>query len=225
LVPVDQTPGPGQIRNSNAHTLVSLLRECGAEPVDRGIVSDDILALEDAIHAALQAGADAIVTSGGVSAGDRDFIRDLVQRRAEPGHIFRIAMRPGKPLAFGLFEGRPLFGLPGNPASALVAFEIFVRPALRKMRGETPIVPATFPVRIPFQYRYRGGRTFLLRARVEPDFERGGYSLVPPGPQDSSFLASMATNNVLVILPGDRDRIEPDEVLPAIWLASALESR
>lgn len=221
LVPVESVPGPGQIRNSNAHAITAALRECGAEPVDRGIVADDLAALEDSVRAALAAGADAIITTGGVSAGDRDFVRDLVATRAEPGHVFRVAMRPGKPLAFGLFEGRPLFGLPGNPASAFVSFEMFVRPALRLLRGETPIVPPMFPIRVPFEYRYRGGRTFLLRGRAEPDPELGGYRLAPPEPQDSSFLRSMAANNVLVFLSGDRDRVQADEVLSAWWLSSA----
>ncbi|MEM7230676.1 MAG: gephyrin-like molybdotransferase Glp [Planctomycetota bacterium] len=221
LVRVDETPGPGQIRNSNAISLAGALRDAGAEPIDLGIVTDDLDTIRQTVEKAFEDGADAVVSSGGVSAGDYDFIRDLVRDVADPGHHFKVALRPGKPLAFGLFGGKPLFGLPGNPASSIVSFEVFVRPALRAMRGESEVLAPEFGVRFPFEYRYRGGRPFLLRTKVEADPESlGSFRVVPPGEQDSSFLASMAHANALVILPADADVVSPGEVLPAIWLGS-----
>jgi molybdopterin molybdotransferase len=223
LVPAAEVPGPGKIRNSNAHYLAGALRETGAEPLDLGIVGDDPRATEAAIAAALERGADAVVTSGGASAGDYDFVREFARERAQPAWVFKVAMRPGKPLVFGLIAGRPLFGLPGNPASAIVAFEVFVRPALRKMRGEAQVLPAMFGARFPFEYRYPTGRTFFLRARIEAD-DGGGYHVLPPGPQDSSFLRPMAGANALVVLDPDRGLVQAGDLRPAQWLAAGVES-
>ena len=160
-----------------------------------------------------------------MSAGDYDFVQAVTREAARPGHVFKVAMRPGKPQVFGLFDGRPLFGMPGNPAAVIVSFQMLVRPAIRRMRGEARVMPETFGVRFPFEYCYKPGRLFLLRTRIEPDDEsdadgnpRGGFRVAPPGPQDSSFLASLARANAIVILPADRDRVAPGEVRPALWL-------
>ncbi|MCZ6792724.1 MAG: molybdopterin molybdotransferase MoeA, partial [Planctomycetota bacterium] len=219
LVPVGETPPPGKIRSSNAPALAGALREVGAEPVDLGIVPDDESTIESSIRRAFDAGADAVVSSGGVSAGDYDYVRTVVERRADPAHVFKVAMRPGKPQVFGLFDGRPFFGLPGNPASSIISFEVFVRPAIRKMRGERDVLPPTFGVRFPFDYSYKPGRVFLLRARVEED-PAGGFRVVPPGSQDSSFLASLARANVVIVLPAEGGRVAAGELRPAFWLSS-----
>ena len=155
-----------------------------------------------------------------MSAGDFDFVRAVVEEGARPGHVFKTAMRPGKPQVFGLFDGVPLIGLPGNPAAAIVSFIVLVRPALRKMLGVEPAVPLPFPVRFPADFEYRGGRVFLLRARVEPDLDVGGYRFVSAGSQDSSFLASLARANAVVVLPADADRVREGEVRPAFWLGA-----
>jgi molybdopterin molybdotransferase len=223
LVDAGALPGPGKIRNSNAYSLLGLLLEAGVEPINLGILPDRKEEISAAIERALQLGADAILSTGGVSAGDFDFVQAVVREEAKPGYVFKVAMRPGKPQVFGLFRGKPFFGLPGNPAASIVSFEIFVRPALRKLRGESRVLQAPFGVRFPFQYRYKPGRVFLLRARVEPDDSprgspRGGFRVVPPGGQDSSFLSSLADANVLITLPANGDRVEADEVHPAIWL-------
>lgn len=210
--------GPGKIRSSNAYALAAAVRGLGLEPIDLGIVRDtreDVLA---AIHRGIEAGADALVSSGGVSAGDYDFVQRVVREEGKPGYVFKVAMRPGKPQAFGLIGARPVFGLPGNPAAAVISFEVLVRPALRRLRGETEVVDAPFGVRFPFPYRYKPGRVFLLRTRLEPDPEHGGFRVAPPGDQDSSFLASLARANAIVFLPADRDAVEAGEMRPAVWL-------
>lgn len=230
LVAVGSPRKPGQIWNANAYALGASLAELGAEAIDLGIVPDSKEAVLGAIGRALAAGADAVISTGGVSAGDFDFVQAVVREAARPGHVFKVAMRPGKPQVFGLFEGKPLFGLPGNPASAIISFEVFVRPALRKMRGEAEVLDAPFGVRFPFAYRYKPGRVFLLRARVEPDevpapdlagasswTRASGFRVAAAGAQDSSFLSSLAVANALIRLPANRDRVEEGEVYPATW--------
>jgi molybdopterin molybdotransferase len=219
LVDVREQPGPGKIRNSNAYAIAALLEEAGAEPLALGIIPDRKAEISAAIQRGLDLGADAFVSTGGVSAGDYDFVQAVVRDEARPGFVFKVAMRPGKPQVFGLFAGRPFFGLPGNPAAAILSFEVFVRPALRTMRGETAVLPTTFGVRFAAPYRYKPGRVFLLRTRLEPEpGAGGGWRVVDPGPQDSSFLASLARANAVVVLPAERDRVEAGEVHPAFWL-------
>jgi molybdopterin molybdotransferase len=219
LIEAGEPLAPGKIRNSNAYSLAGGLRESGAEPIPLGIIPDRKEAVLAAIRRGLELGADALVSTGGVSAGDYDFVQAVVRESASPGRVFKVAMRPGKPQVFGLFGGRPLFGLPGNPAASIISFEVFVRPALRKLSGRASILPQRFGVRFPFPYRYKAGRVFLLRTRIEPDpGPGGGFQVAPAGDQDSSFLGSLASANAIIELPGDRDHIEPGEVHPAFWL-------
>ena len=220
LVEVDAPCGPGQIRNSSAHALRGALKDLGAEVIYPGIIPDRKQAIRDAIFDVVNEGADAMVSTGGASAGDFDYVKALVAEDAEPGYIFKVAMRPGKPQVFGLFRERPLFGLPGNPAASVLSFEMLVRPALRKMRGEAQIHEPRFRVRFPFEYRYRGGRVFLLRTRVVPDEEspNGGFCVTQPGAQGSGLMAGLAEANAIVVLPAERDRVEPGETFPAQWI-------
>lgn len=220
LVDIGETPGPGKIRNSNELAIAAALLEAGAVPVHLGIVEDSLDALREVIRRGVDDGLDGFVSTGGVSAGDFDFVQAVVREDARPGFVFKVAMRPGKPQVFGLFDGVPLFGLPGNPAAAVISFEVFVRPALRKMLGLERVLPETFGVKFSFEYSYKPGRVFLLRARVEPDPD-GGYRAVQPGQQDSSFLSSLARSNAIVMLPPDGGPIAPGDVRDAFWLGSA----
>jgi molybdopterin molybdotransferase len=203
----------GQIRDSNRYTLASAIRAAGAEPWVRGIVPDSPDALRAALGEAVAA--DAIVTSGGVSVGDHDHLKPVV---AELGTIdfWAIAIRPGRPLAFGeLRDGErrvPIFGLPGNTVSALVTFEIFVRPALLRMQGRANVL------------RPRA-RARLLEPVDKPDFLRvfargvhdpkaGTVRLT--GPQGSGILRSMALANCLIDLPAGPSRIDEGETVDVI---------
>ena len=217
LVDIGDEPGPGKIRNSNACSLRAAVLDSGCEPLDMGIIPDNKPAISAAISAAIGRGADAFVSTGGASAGDFDFIKEVISEEAEAAHVFKVAMKPGKPQVFGLFDGRPFFGLPGNPAAAIVSFEVFVRPGLRKLQGCARILPEIFEVRFPFEQHYKPGRVFLLRTRIEPS-AGGGYEVVRPGEQDSSFLASLARANAIVILPSEGGPVPEGETRPAFWI-------
>ena len=218
LVDIAEQPGPGKIRNSNACSLRAAVIESGCEPIDLGIIPDNKPAIREAISAAIERGADAFVSTGGASAGDFDFIKEVVSEDADPAHVFKVAMKPGKPQVFGLFDGRPFFGLPGNPAAAIVSFEVFVRPGLRKLQGCSRVLPEIFEVRFPFEQHYKPGRVFLLRTRVEPSSGGGGYEVVRPGEQDSSFLASLARANAIVVLPPEGGPVPEGATRPAFWM-------
>ncbi len=218
LVEPWDTPAPGQIRNSNAHGLSALVADDGGEPDLRGIVEDSLEAIRRSIRDAIDAGADVLLSTGGVSAGDFDFVKAVVGEDARPGMVFKTDMRPGKPQVFGLFDGVPFLGLPGNPAAAIVSYTVFVRPVLRRMLGAEPTVPEAFPVRFGEEFRYKPGRVFMLRARVEASRDAGGFVFGGAGGQDSSFLSSLADANAIVRLPADRDLVRAGEHFPAQWI-------
>jgi molybdopterin molybdotransferase len=120
LVDISQTPPPGKITNSNGYTLAALVAECGAEPIQLGIARDNRESLLEKLKQAAEA--DCIVSSGGVSVGDFDFVKDVLKELGSRMLFWKVAMKPGKPLAFGVIGGKPAFGLPGNPVSSMVAF-------------------------------------------------------------------------------------------------------
>jgi molybdopterin molybdotransferase len=217
--------GPGRIRSSNQYALIGLLRDLGVEPVPLGIVPDRREEIRAAIKRAAEGGADGVISTGGVSAGDYDFVQAIAREEGDPGRVFKVAMRPGKPQAFARIDGIPLFGLPGNPASAVISFVVLVRPALRRMLGEARPLPERFPASFPARFSYRPGRVFFLRARLEPEPFPGpaasagaGFRVAEVGEQDSGVLSSLARANALVELPADRGVVEPGEPFPAEWI-------
>ena len=189
---------PGKIRDSNRPMLLALLRESGCEPIDLGIAPDDESAITSAIERGLQS-CDALVTTGGVSVGDYDYVKIVLDRLGEMSW-WQVAIKPAKPLAFGLVQGKPVFGLPGNPVSSHVSFELFARPALLQMMGHTqcarPIVLAL--AEQPMQ-RQVDGKVHFDRVRLR--YRAGGYSVARSGEQGSNVLSAMAAANGLAILP------------------------
>ena len=133
LVQIGETPSPGKILNSNGYALCALVMSCGAKALHLGIARDTRESLTEKLKEALAA--DCIITSGGVSVGDYDLVKDVLKELGSEMRFWKVALKPGKPLAFGVIQGKPAFGLPGNPISSMVAFEQFVRPALLKMAG------------------------------------------------------------------------------------------
>ena len=204
--------GPGQITNTNRYTLLAALDSVGAIGLDGGVAPDEPGLLAERLEPAKDA--DLVVTTGGVSMGSYDLVRSLLEEQ-DSVDFWQVALRPGKPLIFGSFRGVPLIGLPGNPVSTLVGFELFVKPALRRMQGrkdtQPPLLPATTEERlgaIPGLEQY-------LRGVARRDAGRLLVKLT--GNQGSHVLRSMADANCLVrVLPGDREVAagEAVEIIP-----------
>ena len=197
LVPPGQTPEFGQIRDSNGSTLYGALREAGATPVMAGIVRDDVEALKETVLNHLVQ-ADAFVSSGGVSVGERDVVKGAFFRRGE-FDFFRVAMQPGMPQGFGHIEGKPYFGLPGNPVSVFVSFELFIRPALMKMMGRKDLSRPEVTARLKGDVS--GPRGKMQFARVLVRREGDGYVATPTGGRGSNLLATVARANGLAMIP------------------------
>jgi molybdopterin molybdotransferase len=215
LVEVGETPGPGQIPDSNRHALRAALLEAGAAVTSLGIAPDTPDGLRRLVEVSLL-GADALVTSGGVSVGTHDLVKPLLERLGEV-HIGRVKLRPGKPFTFAtLPDGKLAFGLPGFPVSSLVTFEVFVRPALRRMQGFSRLQRPTLQVRLGYDARAAGDRTEYQRVTLTRD----GADLVAltTGSQSSSRLLSLAGAHALVRIPPGGDGMPAGTLVEALIL-------
>ena len=216
LVEVGKTPGRGQIPDSNRWALLAALREAGAEVRLLGIGPDEPDALRRLVVEAL-AGADVLVTSGGVSVGTHDLIKPLLESIGDV-HVGRVKLKPGKPFTFATLPGgKVAFGLPGFPVSSLVTFEVFVRPALRKMQGFAQLQRPTLPVRLGYDARATADRTEYQRVTLR----REGKDLVAvsTGSQSSSRLMSLARAHALVRIPPGVQGINEGTIVEAMILA------
>lgn len=209
----------GQIYDSNRPLLLGLVIEAGCTPVDLGCARDD----RGAIAAALESGldrCDAVLLSGGVSVGDFDFVKDVFGRLGA-ARSWDVAMKPGKPLAWGLLRGRPVFGLPGNPVSAAVSFEVFARPALRLLAGHAEPVPPTVAAVAGEDFGRRpDGKVHLVRARATREGPDGRLHVRSAGGQGSHMLAALAAGNALVVVP-DGSGVSAGETVQVVLLAGA----
>lgn len=199
LVDIDEAPSMGKITNSNGYTLSSLVREAGAEPLHLGIAMDTKEALLEKLREALAA--DCIITSGGVSVGDYDFVKDVLKEMGSEMIFWKVAIKPGKPLAFGVIGSKPAFGLPGNPISSMVSFEQFVRPALMKMAGRKNIYRRVLAASITADLRIKPGRMNFIRAELSMGKE--GFTVTPLEGQGSGMILSMVKANSFIIVPAD----------------------
>ena len=216
---------PGQIRDSNRQALAVLLRASGCEAVDLGLVRDDESAIAAAIGEACDT-CDALLTSGGVSMGDFDFVKAVLDRIADMRWM-QIAIKPAKPFAFGTIargeRSVPVFGLPGNPVSSLVSFELLARPALRLMQGRGPddldrlrvLAVADEGLR-----RRADGKVLFLRSTVEYRRSDGRFHVMAGGPQGSHQLAAQAASNALAVLP-DGEGIAPGGDVEVLMVGEA----
>jgi len=199
LVSIGTQPGAGQIFDSNRYTIHGMLTRLGCEVLDMGVVRDDPTLLEKAFKDAAAA-ADVVITSGGVSVGEADFVKDLLDKLGEVV-FWKIAMKPGRPLAYGKIGHAHFFGLPGNPVSVMVTFYQFVRDALLKLSGRDPVPPLpTFKVPCVSSLKKAPGRTEFQRGLLERD-AHGTWSVRVTGEQGSGILRSMSEANCFIILP------------------------
>lgn len=197
LTPLGGPLKPGKIRDSNRYGICAQIQEANCFPIDMGIATDDEVVLERKFRDAVGQ-ADAVVTSGGVSVGDHDSVRAVLARMGEI-NFWRVAMKPGKPQAYGFIDGVPIFGLPGNPVSSLVVFELFVRPALLKMAGHTDLLRPTFQAILDDDVVNRDGRVNFLRTIITS--RNGKFHAQTTGPQGSGILYSLVLANGFIIIP------------------------
>lgn len=216
LVEAGKTPRPGQIPDSNRWALLAALREAGADVNVLGIAPDEPEPLRRLVVDALKT-ADALVTSGGVSVGTHDLVKPLLESLGDV-HIGRVKLKPGKPFTFAtLAEGRVAFGLPGFPVSSLVTFEVFVRPALRKMQGFAQLNRPTLPVRLGYDARPTLDRTEYQRVTLRR--EGGELVAATTGSQSSSRLMSLAGAHALVRVPAGDQALVKGSVVEALVLS------
>jgi molybdopterin molybdotransferase len=211
LVSIGTPPKEGQIYDSNRYTIYGMLERLGCEVLDMGVVRDDPKLLEDAFSKAAAA-ADVVITSGGVSVGEADFVKDLLDKLGQVV-FWKIAMKPGRPLAYGRVGDAHFFGLPGNPVSVMVTFYQFVRDALLKLSGRDPVEPSpTFRVPCTSSLKKAPGRTEFQRGVLSrgPD---GQWSVRVTGEQGSGILRSMSEANCFIILPTHQGNVTPGTIV------------
>jgi molybdopterin molybdotransferase len=199
LAEVDEVLRPGQIVNSNAYTLAAAVREAGGIPVPLAIARDTLAEIRAALDEAVRH--DVVLSTGGVSVGDFDFVKAAMDELGMHRLFWQVAQRPGKPLTFGLLRERPYFGLPGNPVSALVCFYLYVRPALRRMMGYEKLFPPVVSATVGEDIAKAKGLTEFVRCRLTA--KDGHYIAHSTGTQSSGVLSSLSLGEGLMIGPAD----------------------
>jgi molybdopterin molybdotransferase len=199
LLEIGSPPAPGKIINSNSYSIAAQVIESGGDPVMLGIAEDEMERTRARIREGIRG--DVLITTGGVSVGDRDIVKEAIVTLGGEIRFWKVHMKPGKPVAFAILEGKPVFALPGNPAAAMISFEVFVRPALLKMTGHTRIFRPTVTAALAEPVANRGDRPHVIRVRVEE--RQDGFVASATGNQSSARLSSMtAANGFMKIAPG-----------------------
>ena len=202
----------GQIINSNAYVLADMVRRAGAIPLCFPAVPDDLSAIEDVLQKALEA--DVVITTGGVSVGSYDLVQRAFDNLGVQRGFWKVRIKPGKPIAFALHGETPVIGLPGNPISAMVTFEILVLPCIRRMLGDRSPHPQPVPATLRGHYRKRPGRVEIARGVAERQGAELQVTLHPR--QGSGSLPSFVGVNALALLPADRGEFVEGEVLDVL---------
>ncbi len=209
LVELGEPLAPGRIVNSNALSLAAAVREIGAEPVILGIARDNRESHVAKMTEGLKA--DALITSAGVSAGDRDLVRDVLAELGVEQLFWKVDIKPGGPTAFATYEGKPVFSLPGNPVSTMVTFEEFARPALLKMMGHSRLFRPFVPAVLMNAARKKPGKINFLRVRIEAG--EGGYRAFSSGEQHTGILKTMLRADAVALLPAERSEVKAGETV------------
>ena len=218
LVDIENDPPPAKIVNSNSYSLAAQVVECGAIPLIMGIAKDKKSELQEKFKTALHA--DLIISSGGVSVGDFDLVKDVMGEIGNAMHFWQVAMKPGKPLAFGAIKSIPMFGLPGNSVSAMVSFEQFVRPYLLKMQGHTKIFRQTMKALSSQEIQKKKGVKHFIRAIVKK--EKNQYIAAITGEQGSGILKSMVLANALIVLKENETKVKKGDPVTVQLLDDSL---
>jgi molybdopterin molybdotransferase len=203
-----------KVASSNTHTLIALVREAGGVPLNLGIAADTPASLR--AHLAAAAEADLLVTTAGISVGEHDHVRDVLAELGGELRFWKLRMRPGAPVGFGRVLGIPWIGLPGNPVSTMVTFELFVRPAIRRMAGHALPYRRSVPVRVAERITLGPALQHFLRAVVTET--AAGPEARLTGPQGSGILTSMVRANALLVVPEGQHATPPGATLRAIRL-------
>jgi molybdopterin molybdotransferase len=205
LCSIGEQPGEGQIYDSNRYSLFGMLNDLGVEHIDMGVIRDDEQAISDAFQSASEI-ADVLITSGGVSVGEADFVKQTLDRLGQV-NFWKIAMKPGKPLAFGTINKAVFFGLPGNPVSVMATFYQVVQPSLRYLNGEQATLPLRLRVRVADKLKKHPGRQDFQRGILKTD-ETGELRVHTTGNQGSHILSSMSQANCFIALSAESGTVE-----------------
>ncbi|MGH7275084.1 MAG: molybdopterin molybdotransferase MoeA [Nitrospiria bacterium] len=215
LADLDDPLSPEKIMDTNSYAVAAQAREAGAEPILIGIAKDTPEDVKEKLAEALSAGSgglgasDVVVSSGGVSVGKYDFVKEVYEQLGIEIKFWRVAMKPGSPLAFGTYGEKLVFGLPGNPVSSMVTFELFVRPALRRMAGAAQIYRPRALATLTEGIKKSPEKSHFLRGWVQIEDQQ--YTVRTTGIQDSGVLSSMLAANALIILPEGRTEFHAGE--------------
>ena len=207
LVDVDGDLNEVKIISSNSYTIGAQVKDCGAIPLQLGIAKDRKEEIEEKLRQGIRA--DVLISSAGVSVGDYDFVKDVMKHLGMEMVFWKVAMRPGQPLAFGTMGGKPVFGLPGNPVSSMISFEQFVRPALLKMMGCRHIFRPLVEAVLKEEIKKMAGRRYFIRGSIS--FENNQYVVTTTGEQGSGMLRSMVKANGLIVIPEDQEIVRAGE--------------
>ncbi|RKZ97962.1 MAG: molybdopterin molybdenumtransferase MoeA [Gammaproteobacteria bacterium] len=207
---IGETLGDGDIYDSNRYSLYGLLKNLDVELIDMGVIPDDRSAIEDAFNTAASV-SDAVITSGGVSVGEADFVKETLEKVGRI-NFWKISMKPGKPLAFGSIANSLFFGLPGNPVSVIATFYQFVQPALKRMKGQDIVLPLVIKAKTTELLKKRPGRTDFQRGILEQS-QSGELTVRNAGVQASHVLTSMSRANCFMVIPAESGSIEAGEMV------------
>ncbi len=218
IIDIDEPVTEGKVVDSNSYTISSAVREAGGIPLPLGIAKDTE---EDIKGKILNTRAvNVLVTSGGVSVGEFDLVRGLFNEIGCNMKFWKVAIKPGKPFAFGLLNGIPLFGLPGNPVSSFVAFEVFLRPAILKMQGIQNVFRRQLEATMSVDFRNKPGRTHFVRGILKWDGDK--LKVQPSGEQGSAMLSTLVSANCLIVIPYDKGDVKKGEKVRVIPLDDSI---
>ncbi len=219
LIEMGRTPGPGEIVNSNILSLAAAVQETGAIPRIIGIARDNLESHREMLHEGLKA--DALITSAGVSAGDCDFVRDVLDELGARQLFWKVGVKPGGPTAFALHGTTPIFSLPGNPVSTMITFEEFVRPALLRMMGHCHVLRPLFKAVLSEDIKKKPGKIQIVRIRLER--ENGRWLASSAGNQQTAILRTMVDATALAILPAESTRFKAGEEVDVHFYGSHID--